>query len=78
MSYVSWTIVAMLALAAIVVFLFVPGLAVLAAIGLALVLVLGVVLFAARGVAGAGDTTPDVMERRDEHHDRQRDRRRAG
>lgn len=78
MSYLTWTIVAMLALAAIVVFLFVPGVAVLAGIALAVALVLGIVLFVARGAAGSGETTPDVIERRNEHRKQQAARRRRG
>ena len=75
MSYLTWTIVAVLVLAAFAVFLFVPGLAVLAALALGAALVVGIVLLIARGGAAAGDTTPDVIERRNEHRAwRRRDR----
>ncbi len=74
MSYVTWTVVAVLALAAVIMFLFVPGLAILAAIALGAAVVFAIVLLVARGGTLAGGTTPDVIERRDEARDRRRKR----
>lgn len=75
MSYVTWTVVALLALTAFIVFLFLPGLAILAAIALGLAVVFAIVLLIGRGASGVGTgTTPDIIERRNESEARRRDR----
>ncbi|MCW2920533.1 MAG: hypothetical protein JWL76_407 [Thermoleophilia bacterium] len=74
MSYVSWTVAAVLALAALIVFLFVPGLAVLAALLFGVAVVFGILLLIGRGGSVGAGTTPDIIERRNESEARRRDR----
>jgi hypothetical protein len=76
-AYVGWTVAAILVLAGFVLLLLVPGVGVLAVLALAIGIVLAALLGISYGAAHQGELTSDVEERRAEHVDRQRPRRRA-
>lgn len=77
-SYLVWPVIGFAVLVGIALLLFIPGLWVLGVVALAVALVGGIVLgIGAAGRRAAGDQTPDIVERRREHEDRQRKRRRS-
>lgn len=77
-SYLVWPVIGFAVLVGIALLLFIPGLWVLGVVALAVALVGGIVLgIGAAGRRSAGEQTPDIVERRHEHEDRQRTRRRA-
>lgn len=76
-AYVMWTVVGVLALTGFVLLLFVPGVGLIAGLALAAAIVFGIVLGIGRGGAGATGQRSDIEERRAEHVERQRGRRRA-
>ena len=75
LSYAAWALAALLVLVGFVLLLFVPGVGILALVALAVGIVFAAVLGISYG--GSRDTTSDVEERRQEHLERQADKRAA-